>query len=125
MSRQELVKQMADATADITKELDRCLKGNPQEHGAGLEGKGRSSRWRASVHACMHACINRIFSVVNRHSYLGKLWLHVEIRPRLQVKAEAGVIGRDRRPIRACLCKDDPAKVSHAGKRLGPLMHTA
>eukprot|EP00955_Chlamydomonas_euryale_P093351 364781-Chlamydomonas_euryale.AAC.14 len=40
------------------------------------------------------------------------------------VEAEAGVIGRDRRPRQACLCTDHPASVSHEGKRSGPLMHT-
>eukprot|EP00955_Chlamydomonas_euryale_P096729 365028-Chlamydomonas_euryale.AAC.46 len=42
--------------------------------------------------------------------------------------ASAGVIGQDRRPRRPepVLCKDDPAKLSHAGKREDrPLMHTA
>eukprot|EP00955_Chlamydomonas_euryale_P104394 365563-Chlamydomonas_euryale.AAC.8 len=48
----------------------------------------------------------------------------MHVRGQRPAEAEAGVIGRDRKPRQAC--KDDPDKVPHEGKREHRrLMHTA
>eukprot|EP00955_Chlamydomonas_euryale_P096457 365012-Chlamydomonas_euryale.AAC.6 len=77
--------------------------------------RGRGRPETEDVHARPRKCL--------RHEAEGHLCACMS-------EAEGRGRGRGERPEtggrdKHVLCKDDPAKVSHTGKRSGPLMHTA